>query len=141
MSSEANVRVSLTVRSGNLQYQNSPTAFSADLVTPKGPTPGSVLVSTDGTDIDLSQLVEPGLAHIRNIDPTNYVEYGVWDPALQRLYVLGEILPGEGYVLRLSRNLGEQYEGTGTGTTAPTSSLRFKANRAPCVVLVEAFER
>jgi hypothetical protein len=56
-------------------------------------------------------------------------------------YPLIELLPGESYVFRLSRNIQEQYAGTGTGTTAPDNRLRIKANGASCVVLVEAFEK
>lgn len=141
MAKEATIRIALQVRSGMLNYQSNPTYFSADIVDPKGPTPGAFTVSVAGTDTDLSELTEPGLCRIMNLDSTNFVEFGIWDPALQDLFVLGELLPGETYVLRLSRNLGETYEGTGTGTTAPTRTLRFKADTAPCVVLVEAFER
>lgn len=141
MAREATVRTSLQIRLGNLEYQSNPTYFTADLTVAKGPTPGSVTVSTDGTDIDFSELTEPGLCRVMNVDPTNFVEYGVWDPALQDLFVFGEILPGETFIVRLSRNLGETYEDTGTGTTGATRTLRFKANNAPCVVIVEAFER
>jgi len=52
----------------------------------------------------------------------------------------GKILPGETYVVRLSSNFGEQYAGTGTGTTAATNTLRFKANTASVNVVVEVFE-
>jgi hypothetical protein len=54
---------------------------------------------------------------------------------------LGEVLPGESYVIRLSRNLLEQYAGSGTGTTGPENTFRLKANEAAVAALVEAFER
>jgi hypothetical protein len=146
MASEANIRISLGVRSGNVQYQNARTAFRADMGTPKGPTPGVVTCSTNGTDIDLSQLVEPGLCLLENLDDTNFVEVGIYDPnggpGDEGLFVpMIELLPGELYVVRLTRNLGEAYPSGSPGTDAPTRRLRVKANTSPCDVGVYAFER
>ena len=56
-------------------------------------------------------------------------------------YPLGEIHPGESWPIRLSRNLMEQYAGSGTGTTGPENKLRFKANGGTVKVLVEVFEK
>jgi hypothetical protein len=141
MANEARVTCSLYVRRGSLFYQSQPSSFQADVSTTKGPSPGAITVSTDGTDVDLSQLVTPGLCRLMNLDDNNYVQYGIWDPTPGIFYPLGELLPGEFTVLRLSRNLGEEYTGVGTGTTAPVNSLRIKADTAACVVLVEAFEK
>lgn len=138
---EASIRSSLQVRSGELFYQSQPTAFEADVAGSKGPSPGAITVSVFGTNIDLSQLVTPALCRVMNLDPTNYVEYGIRDPATGVFYPLGEILPGETYILRLSRNIQEDYYNTGTGTTASINFFHFKANKAPCVVVIEAFER
>lgn len=141
MADEAIVRSSLQIKAGNVNYQSQPTAFKADVTGRKGPVPGAIAVSTDGTDVDFGELTTPGLCRIQNLDPTNFVEYGIWEPATSTLYPLGELLPGETYILRLSRNLQEEYLGTGTGTSAPTNRLRFKANTAACNVVVEAFEK
>lgn len=140
MADEAQIRASLQITNDPLEYRSQPTAFTADVAGIKGPVPGAIEASVEGTDVDLSELVAPSLCRIMNLDATNFVEYGVWDPEGGTFYPLGEILPGETYVIRLSRNLQEEF-GTGTGTTgAGTNRLRFKADTAPCNVLVEAFE-
>lgn len=140
MSNEAQIQSSLVIRRGSLLY-GRPRMFQADVSATKGPTPGYVLVSTEGTDIEFTELTTPGLVRIQNVDTTNYVEYGIFDPQTNVFYPLGELLPGEEYVLRFSRNLQEEYVGTGTGTSAPTNTFRMKANGAPCGVQIDAFEK
>jgi hypothetical protein len=145
MANEATVRVSLQIRktSGSLtvlEWLNRPGAFQADVTGTKGPTPGALTIPVGGKVISLEELGTPGLCHLRNCDATNYVEWGVYDVDQDRFYPVGELLPGEGYVLRLSRNIQEEYEGTGTGTSGPTSRLFMKANTADVVVVVSAFE-
>ena len=140
MSREANITSSLQITKGNLTYQSLPPGFSADVAGAKGPTPGSVSVSTDGTDVDFSQLTTPGLCRIMNQDASNFVTYGTWDPDDSTFRPLGELKPGESFILRLSRQLG-QVQGVGVGTVEPTNNtLRLKADTAACNVLVEAFE-
>jgi len=147
MSNEATIRSSLAIRkeSGDLvtiQYSGQPTAFLGDVTGTKGPVPGAVACSTAGTDIDLSELTTPGYCRIMNQDPTNYVTVGIYDPETTTFYPMLELLPGETYVMRLSRNLAWEYgTAAGTGTTGPeTNRLRIKAHTASCNVLVEAFE-
>ena len=140
MANEARVNCSLQIRTGNLTYTSQPTGFQADVAGVKGPSPGAVTVSTAGTDIDLSELPTPGLATLQNLDEDNYVTYGSYDPETTKFYPLGELLPGEIFPIRLSRLLGWE-QGTGTGTDGPeTNRLRFYANAAECVVVVNAFE-
>ena len=53
-----------------------------------------------------------------------------------------ELGPGESVVVKLSRNLTEQYTNTGTGTTGEGGYFFFmKANTADVKVSVEAFDR
>lgn len=148
MSNEARIRSGLQILKRNatgdrtlLDYQARPESFAADVTGTKGPVPGAITCTTAGTDISFSELTTPGLCRIMNLDSNNYVEVGIWEPTGSIFYPLMELLPGESYVIRLSRNLQEQYAGTGTGTTAPTNTVRVKANAASCVVLVEAFEK
>lgn len=146
MANEAQVRSSLQIlkQTGAIErinYQGKPTVFNADVTGVKGPSPGSVTATVAGTDVDFSELAVPALCRLQNQDATNFVEYGIWDPEGDKFYPLGELLPGETYVLRLSRNLQEEF-GTGTGTTgADTNRLRLKADTASVNVLVEAFEK
>ena len=142
MADEAQIRSSLQIAKDSLEYRGQPTVFNADVSGTKGPTPGAITVSAAGTDVDLSALTTPGLCRIQNLeaDGGNYVTYGIWDPEGGKFYPLGELLPGESYVLRLARDIEAEY-GTGGGTTgSPVNKLRFKANTAALVVLVEAFE-
>lgn len=140
MSNEATIRSSLSIVKGNLDYSSKPSTFNADVAGTKGPCPGAFTATVAGTDCDFSQLTQPALCRIQNLDSTNYVTYGIWDPENSKFFPLGEVLAGETYVLRLSRDIQEEYM-TGTGTTgANTNRLRFKADTASVEVLVEAFE-
>ena len=140
MSDEATVRTSLQILKSPLDYRGQPTVFHADVAGTKGPSPGAIAVSPAGTDVDLSELTTPALCRIQNLDDEHFVEFGIWDPEGNTFYPLGEILPGESYVLRLSRNLHQEF-GTGTGTSgAGTNRLRLKAWSVALDVLVEAFD-
>lgn len=139
MANEARVTSSLAITNGSQRYTSQPTSFSADVSATGGPSPGSLSVATTGTDVSFSQIIRPGLCRIQNLDPTHYVEWGVHDGAL--FHPVGEILPGESYIFRLSRNVGEEEDVPGTGTTAVVNTFFLRANGAACKVLVEAFER
>lgn len=140
MANEATINVSLRIVTGNLTYQSDIRTFNSDVAGAKGPVPGAFSVTIAGTDVDLSELTTPGWCEIRNIDPTNFITYGIWDPEGAKFYPLGELLPGEQNVVRLSRDLQEEF-GTGTGTTgANTNRLRIKADTATAQVYVGAFE-
>lgn len=123
MSNEAQVQVKLNVTVGNYKAQNLGSTFNADVSTAgaAGPTPGSVLATMTGTQIDLSKLTSPGgLALIRNTDSTYMIEVGIYDPDIGRFYTFAELLPGEEYILRLSRYFSNEF-GTGTGTEGTTA--------------------
>lgn len=139
MANEAQIRASLNVKIGNLDYRSSPTSFNATASVAKGPTPGGLTISTLGENIDLSELTTPGLCRIHNLSPTYYVQYGIYDVTLGEFFPLGELLPGEFTIFRLSRVLGRQYIGTGTGVTGQTS-LRLRSIDGECNVVVDAFE-
>ena len=141
MANEARITNSLQIVAGYTDYQARPTAFTATVTGRKGPTPGAISVAATGTVVSFAELAQPALCRIQNLDTVNYITYGIWDPETSRFYPLGELLPGESYILRLSRFLHEEY-GTGTGTVGgpSTNSLKMYANASTAVVLVEAFE-
>lgn len=141
MASEVNVTVSLQITKDNLVYRTSLTGFSDDMSGTKGPTPGALTIPTGGKVVPLGELITPGYCWLCNVSSTNYVEYGIRDPDTNKFYPLGELLPGKPQLIYLSRNVLEEYGGTGTGTTSPGNQFFMKANTADCVVLVEAFER
>ena len=145
MSKEARVQVSLQIRkvSGEivlLDERTSPTSYIADVTGTKGPSPGDLTIPVGGEAVNFGELDNPSLCWMMNRDATNYVTYGIWDVAADIFYPLGELRAGEMTVIRLSRALQEEYVGTGTGTTRPDNRFFMKANTAPVVVSVKAFE-
>lgn len=140
---EIRISANLQVRNAAQAWSNPVSAFNANQSGIRGPTPGAVLVPTGGVDIDLSALAKPGgWCMFTNLDPTNYVQWGILDGVSHKFYVVGELLPGEFHPVRLSRNLGTVYgTGAGTGTdVAGVDTLHFKAINASCNVKVEAFD-
>lgn len=106
----------------------------------KGPLPGAFTVAVAGTDVDLTEITNlGGICTFKNQDDANFVSWGAWDGI--EFIPIGELLPGEEFIIRLSRNLGQEY-GAGTGTTgAGNKTWRFKADTAPVNVLVRAFDK
>ena len=142
MANEAQLRISLLINNqssgGQLVYQSFPQGYTGNVVGNAGPVPGAQLISNHGTQISFPGLTLPGYAILHNLDPTNFVTYGIWIPSLNRGIALGELLPGEIYVLRFSRYLGQDFSG-GTGS-ADAIKFWMVANSAPCWVDISAFE-
>lgn len=139
MANEFLVRSGLQVKSGNVSYSRNKTfraSLRADDVL--GPTPGMMTISTAGEDISFAELGNPGLIWIENYDANNYIEYGLHDGTI--FHYWGEVLPGEAFPIRLSRNFGEEAVAAGTGTSAVVNTFFVRANTAACRVLIEAFE-
>lgn len=124
MANEAAITSNLFILKGNLSYQSLPLNFRGNVSGTKGPVPGAMAISTSGTSISFAELTTAGYCAVTNLSSTNYVEYGAWTGTT--FYPIGEILPGESYTIRLSRNVG--------------TTLRFRANTAPVNVKIEAFE-
>lgn len=141
MANEATIRASINIRMGNLDYRSNPTVFQADVADGSPPSPGRVIALVNpGTDVDLALLTAPGLMFIQNLDATNYITVGKYDPNTNDFHPMIELLPGEFYILRLSRALLQEFSGTGTlGVSGPT--LRIKADTASCEVRADVFER
>lgn len=145
MPNEATINSSLSIRKVSgalilLDFRSGGSQFTATVTGTKGPVPGAMTATLVGVDIDFSELTRPALCHIKNLDATNFVTVGIWDPETNKFYPVDEILPGESYVRRLSRLLSAEL-GTGAGTTGPnTNSLRLKADTASVDVVVSAFE-
>lgn len=141
MADEASVRASLQIITENgLEYQSRPSSFNADVSAGVGPTPGRVLATVAGVDVDLSAIVVPGgLYRVQNLDATNFVELGIWDGV--SFFPFNDILVGESYIGRLAASAGDEF-GTGTGTTtADVNTYRLKADTASCECLFEAFDK
>lgn len=144
MSGTANLRISLQIASGNLNYQSQPTAFSAAVNVvnaAKGPTPGAVAAPVAGVDVDLSKLTVPGYCWMQNLDATNSIEYGIRDTVSNVFYPLGELAPGEPVQFKFSRSFGtDQSPGTGSHVGTGTTKLHLRGIGGTCNVRVDAFE-
>lgn len=82
---------------------------------------GVVSVTTSETTISLSRLGTEGYLFLRNLDATNYIEFG---PDATGMVALGKLKPGEAAVLRLK----------------PGVTLKAQANTATCKMLVKCWE-
>lgn len=153
MANEVTVVSSLLILSGKVQARPQPTTFRADCdpLTAKGPTPGAVACSLIGTLIDLSQLTTPGFCRFQNLYNTDngatnaYIEVGIYDQtaAVNKFYPLFELMPGETFILRLSRFIGQEFGTAASGTAAAGSDNRLMAKSVNVVqnLLVEAYQR
>lgn len=143
MANEITVQASLNVRVGNqLQYNSIPSGFqdSLETDTPRGPTPGAILVSRWGTDIDLSQLDRPGWCHFHNQDDTNAIRIGIWNGDQNEFYPFLKLKPQQGFPVCLDPLINEEFSSTGTGTTGQLNTLRAIAENADSFLFVGAFE-
>lgn len=137
MANEIQVNCSLSVTVGSLSYRSTPSSFVADLGIVSGPTPGNVIVPTNYVSIPLGGLISlGGLCRLQNLDPVNYVDVGIWDGSSYLPII--ELMPGESYIVRLARHLGE--DAIGTGSIHP-GLLYARANTASVNLLVEAFSK
>lgn len=129
MADEIKVTTSLVIKLDNFQYRSFPNAFTADMATGKGPSPGYIDIPTTGRDIYFTELTQPAFCVFQNLedDGGNYFDVGIYEPATRLFYPLLEVNPGEIYVVKLSRNLMEQTSQSGTGTTGPENYLRVRA--------------
>ena len=134
MAGTATITGQLKINNAGQFYQSLPSSFQASIAGTGGPSPGQVTATTAGTDITLSQVGVGGMCRIQNLDPTNFVTVGIYDPTTTTFYPVDDILPGEFYTRRLSSLLGGVLP---AGLTNKT--LRVVANTASCKVLVEAF--
>lgn len=144
MANEIRVNWSLTVRKGHLNYQSPQSSFAATMTGANGPSPGLVLATVQGVNVDLSLLATPRWTRIANIDAptsTNWAEVGVYDPDLFTFLPFALLKPGESFPIPLSDEFGsERGTGAGTGTSGSGVRLRIRGigGTVPCVV--EAFD-
>lgn len=140
MSNEISISQEVRIKKDNLNESVS-ARFQADMVGDAGgPTPGQIDVPVDGIAVDFIVLDTVGICVITNLDLLNYVTVGIKDLGTNRFYPIDEILAGETWSRRLSRKLGKQYYGTGTGTGSD-NVLWLDADTAECKVVVKGFER
>ena len=114
MSNEIALQSSLTINvpppNGNLHYQTPPQSqsFTRNMPSANGPAVGVITAQLNHTVVSLSQLIQPGLAEIYNLDAVNKVEVGIYNSNYGVFIPVLEIFAGEHFTLPLSRYLGHQ---------------------------------
>jgi hypothetical protein len=94
-----------------------------------------------------AQIANPGWFWLCNLDPVNYVTWGIRDATVGSWYPVGELDAvdsqgaGHPHLLKLSRYINKEMAGTGTHVGADIATLHFKANNAPCKIRICTFER
>lgn len=121
MPNEITVQFHLSAKNGNLEL-SYPAAMQIDQTTARGGLPGMQVIGTAHELIDFGDLVTPGLLFMKNLDDTNYVEFGIiFAP---NFYAVGQVSPGEIAFFRLADGVG----------------FYMKADTAPCAVQISALD-
>lgn len=150
MANEIVVRMGLSYSKGNVRYSRGDVTYKDDVVAtyPAGPYVGTVLVTTEGSDVDFSAADDVGWVRLTNQenDGGSDADAGVYDPETGRYYPLIKLKPGKMQQILLDDLFGwSDYPttvlGTGTGTATQRVRLRIRAKAHSCRILVEAFER
>lgn len=141
MANEASVSWSLSVNKDNLAYSQQK-SFQADVSEARGIAPGLVLATVAGVNVDLSLLGTPGLAAIINLSEDYTVVVGIKDTSTGVFHPFMDILPGEGFPVRLSQYIEQEVESSaGTGTAGSGSTLFVKSVGGSAYVRVEVVEK
>lgn len=125
MANEIQVRSSLKVTNGSLVIPEvGGTAQNITQNTRGGGIPGQMTAGTgtNGTNVTTTGITTLGWCFLKNLDGTNYVEWGPVDSGT--LYPVARLKPGESCVFRIS----------------PGKTLAVKANTADCKVQVLILE-
>lgn len=115
MANEITVRSQLKVVNGNLDFSYDSGSLSFDQAAASGPTPGYVTIGTTEESIAFGELATLGWLVMRNLDATNYVEWGFATTVYG-----GRLEAGEVALFRLN----------------PGTTLYLRANTAACKMLV-----
>lgn len=139
MANEIQVQFTVQIKKNNQDWRNTINQFKDDLVGDgTGPTPAAITATTDGVDVDLSELTTPGQCVIENIG-SNTVHFGLHDGAAFR--PLGQVKAGKACFYEFSSLFGKTLDDTGTGTAdTGTDTLRVLAENADTPIRVGVFE-
>lgn len=124
MSNEIEAGSSLKCSNGNFELPKiGATTFKVDQNNPGGGEPGQITATTVGVSLSLASITTEGWARFRNLDSTNYVEWGPYSG--ETFYPFGRMNPGEP---------------AGPFRLSPGKTYHFKANVASCQVQVQVLE-
>ena len=119
MANEITVSASLRVTNGNLNESISTGTLQFTQAASGGPTPGYVTIGTSEESFTFPELTTEGWCYLKNIDSTNYVQWGFSTGVYG-----GRLEANEFALFRLE----------------PSVTLYMKANTANCKCIVKAFE-
>lgn len=119
MANEITITTTLGLRNGNNIFSFSPGSINVTQTNAGGPTPGVANIGTTEETVSLAELSTYGYCCIRNLDATNYVQFGF----STTVYGI-RLKAGEFAVFRLE----------------PGCTLYAKANTAACKVAIYALE-
>ena len=122
MANEITVNLQVNVANGNYSRRAAPGAINVDQAA-QGQAGGVLSIGTSEETITLTDITTKGWAFFRNLDATNYVEWGPESGG--SMIGIGRLEPGEPAALRL----------------IPGSlTIRMQANTAACNVEVIVWE-
>jgi hypothetical protein len=121
MADELRVTMATRLDSGNLKDQIRSETLVIDQAT-AALISKVVAVTTSETDLDTTGITTLGWAYLKNLDATNYVQYGPKNVS-NAMQAFGRLEAGEAALFRLE----------------PGITLRWIANTATCNVLVKVY--
>lgn len=119
MANEITVTTQLKVVNGNNSFDTTTQTQTFDQTASGGPTPGYATIGTTEESETFGELSTLGWVRLKNLDITNYVEWGFSTGVYG-----GRLEPGEPALFRLN----------------PGTTLYLKANTAACKVRIDALE-
>lgn len=120
MANEIQITAGISVRKGNLVFQEPAVGYSTNMTGTGGPTPGFISVGTTEESTTFPELTNEGWLFMKNLDTTNFVQWG-----FSTAVYGGRLKAGET---------------AGPFRMEPGLTLYLKANTAACRVLVYGFE-
>lgn len=120
MANEIQINSGITVRKGNLVFMQQSSNYSDSMTNAGGPTPGYIVVGTSEESTTFPELTTEGWLWMRNLDETNYIQWGFATGVYG-----GRMKPGET---------------AGPFRMEPGLTLFLKANVASCKAFIFGFE-
>lgn len=119
MANEISLTSGVQVRKGSLISDVVPFVKQITMNGSGGPTPGTVSIGTSEYSTSFPELTTEGILWMRNLDDTNYIEWGFSTGVYG-----GKMKPGEPAEFRMK----------------PGLTLYLKANTAPCKCQIYGYE-
>lgn len=125
MANEINLGLNLIIENGNFKDSINESII-VDQTGIGGGNPGKIDVGTAVEAISLGDIGSAGICYLKNINGTNFVEYGAQVGTSLTLTPLGRLNPGgEPHILRLS----------------PNTTLLAQADTASCGIVIKVYEK